>query len=102
LEETRRSHEKSFQRLIELGTKGFYPLFYDAWVHDAKADERKTLSSHEKRKAKLIMQKLQKHKSLERKRTLLLSLDDKERNYFVKAFLKMVEGKILDEKPELH
>lgn len=102
LEETRRSNEKSIQRLVELGTKGFFPLFYESWVHEAKVEGEVKLSSHEKRKAKVIMQKLLKHKSLERKKTLLLSLDSRERNYFVKAFLKMVEGKILDAKPELH
>ncbi|MBT7608815.1 MAG: hypothetical protein HN576_03605 [Bacteriovoracaceae bacterium] len=102
MEEIRRSHEKSFKSLIDLGTKGFFPLFYDTWLHDAKSSETKTLSSHEKRKAKVIMQKLHKHKSIERKKTLLLSLTSQERNYFIKAFLKLVEGKILDEKPELH
>ena len=102
MEEARRGQEKSIQQLIDLGTKGFFPLFYDTWVHDAKGNDDKGLTSHEKRRAKLIMQKLQKHKSIERKKTLLLSLDSKERNYFIKAFLKMVEGKILDEQPELH
>jgi hypothetical protein len=101
LEETRRSNEKSLKSLIDLGTKGFFPMFYDTWLHDAKNGETKTLTSHEKRKAKIIMEKLQKHKSIERKKTLLLSLTLKERNYFVKAFLKLVEGKILDEKPVL-
>ena len=102
LDELRRSEEKNFKSLVELGTKGFFPLFYDSWLHEAKKESTKKLSSHEKRMAKAIMKKLHKHKSIERKKTLLLSLDSKERIYFVKAFLKLVEGKILDEQPELH
>ena len=52
-------------------------------------------------KAKKILKQLQKHKSLDRKKTLLSSLATEDRNLFIKTFLKAVEGKILDEKPEL-
>ncbi len=102
MEESRRNHNKDFQSLVDLGTKGFFPLFYSTWIQDAKESSSQKLTSHEKRKAKIIMEKLQKHRSIERKKTLLLALDSEERNYFIKVFLKMVEGKILDEKPEFH
>jgi hypothetical protein len=38
---------------------------------------------------------------LDRKKTLLSSLNKEERDLFIKSFLKLVEGKILDKKPEL-
>ncbi len=59
------------------------------------------VSKQEEEKAKKILKLLQKHKSLDRKKTLLSSLEKEDRALFIKTFLKVVEGKILDEKPEL-
>lgn len=102
MEIPRRKNEKSMKSLVELGTKGFFPLFYDDWIEEHTHYKSEKLSGQEKQKARQIMQKLVKHKSIDRKRTLLLALDENERMTFIKAFMKMVEGQILDEKPELH
>jgi len=102
LELPRRKNEQSLKTLVQLGTKGFFPLFYDNWIEEHADFKTSKLTSQEKTKARQIMQKLVKHKSIDRKRTLLLALEDKERKTFIKAFMKMVEGQILDEEPELH
>ena len=102
MELPRRKNEQSLKTLVQLGTKGFFPLFYDNWIEDHFEKQYSNLTSQEKQKAKQIMQKLVKHKSIDRKRTLLMELDENERRTFIKAFMKMVEGQILDEKPELH
>ncbi len=102
MELPRRKNEQSLKTLVQLGTKGFFPLFYDNWIEEHFDKQSSKLTSVEKQKAKQIMQKLVKHKSIDRKRTLLMALDENERSTFIKAFMKMVEGQILDEKPELH
>lgn len=102
MELPRRKNEQSLKSLVQLGTKGFFPLFYDDWIEEHTENRSAKLTSQEKQKARQIMQKLVKHKSIDRKRTLLLALDEYERKTFIKAFMKMVEGQILDEKPELH
>ncbi|MEC7181190.1 MAG: hypothetical protein VXW15_00650 [Bdellovibrionota bacterium] len=87
--------------LVEIGTKGFYPLFYPQWLHEVSSLQSNPFSKQEEEKAKKILKQLQKHKSLDRKKTLLSSLEKEDRILFIKTFLKAVEGKILDEKPEL-
>ena len=91
--------------LVEIGTKGFFPLFYPQWLYEVSNPKTnphsKPVSKQEEEKAKKILKQLQKHKSLDRKKTLLSSLEKEDRMLFIKTFLKAVEGKILDEKPEL-
>ena len=87
--------------LVEIGTKGFFPLFYPQWLYEVSIPQSNPVSKQEEEKAKKILKLLQKHKSLDRKKTLLSSLGKEDRTLFIKTFLKVVEGKILDEKPEL-
>ena len=87
--------------LVEIGSKGFFPLFYPQWLYEVSNPQTNPFSKQEEEKAKKILKQLQKHKSLDRKKTLLSSLEKEDRNLFIKTFLKAVEGKILDEKPEL-
>jgi hypothetical protein len=87
--------------LVEFGTRGHFPLFYPQWFYEVFSSQNKCLSKSDEDRAKKILKKLQKHKSLDRKKTLLSSLNKDERDLFIKSFLKIVEGKILDKKPEL-
>ena len=91
--------DQGFRSLVEMGTKGFYPLFHQDWLDDAYQDIQNILTKKEQVKAKEIIGRLLKHKSIERKKIVLLSLAQNERTLFVRAFLGIVEGKILDRRP---
>ncbi len=93
--------EKSLKSLVDLGVKGFYPLFHPDWAATMNFTNKKALTKKEKKKAKDIMNRLLNHRGLERKKIILFSLPEFEREIFVRSFLDMVEGKILDRKPEL-
>ena len=95
------SNDPEIASLVEIGTKGFFPLFYPQWIYEVYSSKNKYLSKNDEDRAKKILKKLQKYKSLDRKKTLLSSLEKDERDLFIKSFLKVVEGKILDKKPEL-
>jgi len=82
-----------------MGTKGFYPLFHRDWLDLAYLEIEKNLTKKEQGRAKEIIGRLLKHKSIERKKIVLLSLEEKERTLFVRAFLEIVEDKILDRRP---
>lgn len=103
LEMTYRSNE-SLEALIEMGIKGFYPLFHESWLKNSDFQEKKfiKLTGIERARAKKLFQMVTKHRSLEHKKTLVFSLHEEDRIIFMKAFLKLVEGKILDQKPEIH
>ena len=94
--------DQSFTTLVDLGMKGFFPLFHRNWLDDVDVTKQTPLSKREKVRAKELISRLLKHRSLERKKIVLLSMQPKDRRIFIKAFLDLVEGKLLDRRPELH
>jgi hypothetical protein len=95
-------NDQSFKSLIDLGTQGHFPLFDLRWLGDIRGLEPNKLTNAEKLQAKKIIKRLAKHKTLERKKTILISLAKNERQLFIRAFLNMVEGKIIDLGQDLH
>ncbi len=94
-------NDRSIKSLVELGAKGFFPLFDNNWLNDFYAEQPKRLTGNEKVQAKKLLKRVSKHRSLERKKTVILSMNQEERHLILKAFFKMVENKILDTKPEI-
>lgn len=87
-----------------MGTHGHFPLFHECWLNDPefKAKRLQKITGLERARAKLLFQKVSKHKKLEHKKTVVLAMRDEDRFLFIKAFFKLVEGKILDKNPEIH
>lgn len=94
-------HDQSLKSLIHLATHGHYPLFEQEWLEEATQNKKK-LTGNEKSKAKTLLKRLCDHRTIERKKVVLSALPPAERKVVVKAFLKLVERKIIDTGPELH
>ena len=96
--------EESMKALIKMGTMGYYPLFHSSWMNDPDLREKRfqKITGSERARAKKLFQIVSTHRQLEHKKTVLLSMNDDDRKIFMKAFFKLVEGKILDARPELH
>ena len=94
--------EESWKSLVELGTKGFFPLFLPAWIEEVFARKSKRPKHKDEARALEVMNRISRHRSLERKKTVLLDMDDGDRDSFIRYFIKMVEGRILDTNPEIH
>jgi len=89
--------------LIELGSRGHYPLFFQEWIHDSIKAEFAHITLHEaKSKVAYHLTKLSKHKDLRRKKTAIIAMNARERSYFIKCFMKMVEFSIIDNHRDLH
>jgi hypothetical protein len=90
--------------LIILGTVGHFPLFHDLWLREPYIIEKRfqKITGVERARAKKLFQQVSRHRQLEHKKTVLISMNDDDRKLFMKAFFKLVEGKILDQRPELH
>jgi hypothetical protein len=84
--------------LVRLGSRGSYPLFFQSWIEEAFFDLEgpQPLTIDEKSMVSQILKDLKKHKTLARQREALLALKKNDRKIFVRAFMKMVETKILD------
>lgn len=94
-------NDRAIKSLIELAALGFYPLFEDNWMQEVWQNKPKKLTGNEKAKAKTLFKRLCEHRTLERQRTVFWSMKDEDRMLFKRAFLKMVENKVLDTSPEL-
>lgn len=94
-------NDQSLKSLIQLGTVGHFPIFESSWVEEAHKNHKK-LTGNEKSKAKTLLKKLCDHRTIDRKKTVLFALEAEDRRVVVKAFMKLVETKILDSSPEIH
>lgn len=93
--------DETLKSLIKMGANGFYPLFEDIWASNIGSGQNLKLTKKEKADAKKLLQRLEKHKCLDRKRTIVHSLHDHERDLLIRAFLNLVEGEILDARPDI-
>ena len=99
------SNSIDLDSLIRLAQNGHCPLFHQDWLRESlKTDlnDRRLTLARAKRVVDETLKKLERHKSLERKQIVLSSLDDLERNDFIRSFYKVMECKTLDEIKELH
>jgi hypothetical protein len=95
-------NDRSLKSLVTLASHGYYPLFEGQWLLDAKTNvKEKSLTGNEKAKAKTLFKRICSHRTIERQKTVISAMTAKDRDIFVRAFLKMVENKILDGAPEL-
>ena len=89
--------------IIELGVKGYFPLFYQEWLGEYKKLQKTIRSNPQTRKfAQKTIGRLNKHRKLDRKRTVLSSLSKNQLMVFINEFMRIVERKILNSKPEIH
>ena len=96
---------QGLDQLFEVGSTGFFPLFYQDWIHESYTDEREVKSISFTRAAETVhkvYKQIECHSSIERKKTAISALKDEERKVFVLAFMKMVEHRMLDKIKELH
>jgi hypothetical protein len=96
---------RGLDQLIEAGSAGFFPLFYQDWIHESFADVgevRKISFSRAAETVHRVYQQIERHGSLERKKTAIQALQNEVRKDFVLSFMKMVEYRALDKMRELH
>lgn len=88
--------------LIELATKGLFPIFHPSWIEEASASRKDRIASYDLQLISRIENSLAKHKSLERKKTVMMALSHQDRVTFIIHFLQKVECRILEGKPTVH
>lgn len=90
--------------LVQLGMNGHFPLFQDFWPKFIELKEKKfqKITGLERARAKKLFQQISKLPLLEHKKIALNSLSEDDKKLFMKAFMRLVEDKILDQKLELH
>jgi hypothetical protein len=96
---------QGLDHLIEAGSSGFFPLFYQDWIHESVSDPievRRLSFSRAAETVHRVYRQIERHQGLERKKTAIQALAAPERRDFVLSFMKMVEYRTLDRTRELH
>lgn len=92
-------------QLIEAGSSGYFPLFYQDWIHESFADKaivQKISFSRAAETVHRVYKQIERHSSIERKKTAIQALKYEDRKDFILSFMKMVEFRTLDKIRELH
>ncbi len=87
---------------INLAKTGQLPLFFNEWLKAPLEEERPVSLAKANRTVRSFFKKCEKHRGLERKKTLLIALPDDERQDFIRSFLKVVERDIIKDLRNLH
>jgi hypothetical protein len=96
---------QGLDQLIEAGSSGYFPLFYQDWIHESFADQavvKKMSFSRAAETVHRVYKTIERHSTIERKKTAIQALKQDERKDFVLSFMKMVEYRALDKLRELH
>ncbi len=80
--------------LIELGVHGFYPLFEHINKKIKHFAPSKNLTRNEYEQAEKIFSRLRKHKSIERKKSIVCDLSPIDQEIFMALFIQKVEEKM--------
>jgi hypothetical protein len=96
---------QGLDQLIEAGSSGYFPLFYQDWILESFSDAievRRMSFSRAAETVHRVYKQIERHSSIERKKTAIQALKNDERKDFVLSFMKMVEYRALDKMRELH
>ncbi len=96
---------QGLNQLIEAGSTGYFPLFYPNWITDSFKDQptaQKMTFSRAAETVHRVYKRIERHHTIERKKTAIQALNNEERQEFILSFMKMVEYRALDKLRELH
>lgn len=97
--------KNELDQLIEAGSSGYFPLFYQDWIHESFADVTEVKRMSFSRAAETVHRvygQLERHNNLDRMKTAIHALSACDRRDFILSFMKMVEYRTLDKLKELH
>lgn len=89
--------KKDYQNYIQMGVIGHYPLFFDDWLKPSLEQRQHMNLRKASHNVKHVFNILARHKTIEKKRTALLSMSKLSREEFIRSFFKVVENKMLEE-----
>ena len=93
---------KVFNDYIKLGQTGHFPLFFNEWIKDSLHINQAIKYKSALKNVDDIFKRLERHKTLDKKKTALMALPTKDRQIFISSFFKLVERTTLEHNSELH
>lgn len=87
---------------INLAMSGHFPLFFNEWLEESTKDGEPLSYRVANRNVREVFKKLSRHRTQDKKKTALTSLEANERKIFVRSFIKVVEHNVLKDVKTLH
>lgn len=94
--------QNEMKSYIHLASRGHFPLFFKEWLEEGVESQSPISFQVANRNVRETFKKLSRHRTQQKKKTALTSLQKKERDIFVKSFIKVVEHRLLKDLKTLH
>lgn len=88
---------QDYLNFIKLAQTGHYALFPEKWVLESLQSGEVPKYRNANKNVREVFKTLSKHKSLQKKQTVLMSLPDDKRQEFIRSFYCVVEHNLLNE-----
>jgi len=80
-----------YKNFVKIAGQGHYPLFFSQWVSESLADKHHLTIRKASHNVQHVFKQLARHRTIEKKKTALISMDKISREEFIRSFIKMVE-----------
>ncbi len=87
---------------LQLGRSGQFPLFFKDWLEKVNMIQKKSKSRKSIRLLKKYFKKIEKHKTIDKKRIAISAMSDDERFEFLNSFFHAIEEEILNSEHKYH
>ena len=84
-----------YKNYIDMATIGHYPLFFSEWLPQSLNKKNDLSFKKAGHNVKHIFKLLERHKTIEKKKTALIGMEKKSREEFIRSFLRVVEHESL-------
>ena len=82
---------------IKIATTGHYPLFFSEWLEESLHIKQNLSFRKAGLNVKQTFKLLERHKTIEKKKTALIGMNKVSREEFIRSFFKIVEHEKLKE-----
>lgn len=98
---TRTTSKDEYQNYLEMGKYGHFPLFFEEWMSKSLEKPHSVPPRKANHNVRQVFNLLSRHKTLDKKKTALISMDRLSREEFIRSFFKIIEDDILRENNNL-
>lgn len=93
--------QSDYDHFVKLAQSGYYPLFFNDWVHTSMQQTQNINFRKASHNVKHVFNQLSKHRTVEKKKTALISMDKLTREEFIRSFFTVIEHEILKDNKTL-
>eukprot|EP00923_Selenidium_pygospionis_P056712 GHVN01098984.1.p1 GENE.GHVN01098984.1~~GHVN01098984.1.p1 ORF type:complete len:102 (+),score=8.23 GHVN01098984.1:102-407(+) len=85
----------NFSNYVQMAQTGHYPLFFNDWLSSSLKERQPMSMRNASENVEKVFTTLERHRTLEKKKTALISMEQTEREEFIRSFFKVVEHEAL-------